>query len=222
VDFGGLRLRVRDGVFVPRVRTLAVVHAAEELVRPGSTVIDLCCGVGAVGAALLHDVGAFELIAVDIDPIAVEVAAENLGDHGVVLLGDLFAPIPSRYRGSVDVIVANAPYVPSAAVETMPREAREHEHRVALDGGSDGLDLHRRIAAEAASWLRAPGSEGTAGPGEAARFGEAAGSGGSVVIETSRAQASETEAIFRASGFHTRVVADDDVDGTAVIATLGG
>ncbi|WP_144710513.1 putative protein N(5)-glutamine methyltransferase [Curtobacterium pusillum] len=197
--FDGHRLRVTPGVFVPRARTAVVVeHAARRLQRY-DRVVDLCCGAGAVSVALLARVGALDLVATDIDPDAVEVAAENIGDRGIVVTGDLFAPLPERFRGMVDVIAVNAPYVPTASIATMPSEAREHEHRVALDGGPDGLDLHRRIAAGAGEWLRP---------------------GGSVVIEVSVAQASDSAAAFGAAGFATSIETDDEVDGTCVVATL--
>lgn len=208
-SFGGHRIRVTPGVFVPRLRTMAVVRAAASLLRPGDTVVDLCCGAGAIGLALLDAVGPLQLVASDIDPAAVEVAAENLGDHGVAVLGDLFDPLPSRLRGSVDVVAVNAPYVPTDAIALMPAEARSYEHRVALDGGPDGLDLHRRIAASVGEWLRpAPG----AGAG-------APRAGGAVVIEVAESQAAVSAAIFAAAGLEARVESDGSVDGTVVVAT---
>jgi release factor glutamine methyltransferase len=197
--FGEHRVRVVPGVFVPRLRTMAVVRAAAALLAPGDTVVDLCCGAGAIGVALLNEVGPLELIAADIDPAAVEVAAENIGDHGVAVLGDLFDPLPARLRGAVDVVAVNAPYVPTDAIELMPAEARSHEHRVALDGGPDGLGVHRRIAAGVAAWLRP---------------------GGAVVIEAAASQAAASARIFAGAGLEARVVPDPSVDGTAVVATL--
>ncbi|WP_279396602.1 putative protein N(5)-glutamine methyltransferase [Curtobacterium sp. VKM Ac-2922] len=197
--FDGHRIRVTPGVFVPRTRTTVVVDQAARLLHRYDRVVDLCCGAGAIAVALLERVGALDLVASDIDPDAVAVAAENVGDRGIVVAGDLFAPLPARFRGAVDVIAVNAPYVPTDAVATMPSEARDHEHRVALDGGDDGLDLHRRIALGAEEWLRP---------------------GGSVVIEVSAVQADASAAAFRAAGFRTRTEHDDAVDGTCVVASL--
>jgi release factor glutamine methyltransferase len=195
--FDGHRVRVTPGVFVPRARTAVVVdHAARRLQRY-DRVVDLCCGAGAISVALLGRVGALDLVASDVDPDAVAVAAENIGDRGIVVAGDLFAPLPDRFRGAVDVVAVNAPYVPTASIATMPSEARDHEHRVALDGGSDGLDLHRRIAAGAGEWLRP---------------------GGAVVIEVSDAQAPASAACFTDAGFDATVAHDDEVDGTCVVA----
>jgi release factor glutamine methyltransferase len=196
--FDGHRVRVAPGVFVPRARTTVVVEQAARRLAAYDRVVDLCCGAGAIGLALLERLGPLDLVAADLDPTAVEVAAENLGDRGIVVLGDLFAPLPTRLLGAVDVIAVNAPYVPTGAIATMPAEARDHEHRMALDGGVDGLDLHRRVAAGAGEWLRP---------------------GGTVVIEVSRAQSGVSAAAFAAAGFATEVVTDPDVDGTCVIAT---
>lgn len=136
-EFCGLRVAVEPGVFVPRRRTALLVREAAALAGPGAVVVDLCCGSGAVGAALLarHQV---ELYAADIDPTAVR---WNIGARGRVLEGDLDGPLPPTLRGRVDVLVANAPYVPTRAIATMPAEARDHEPRTALDGGPDGLDI---------------------------------------------------------------------------------
>ncbi|WIB61007.1 putative protein N(5)-glutamine methyltransferase [Curtobacterium sp. MCLR17_007] len=196
--FDGHRIRVVPGVFVPRARSTVVVDQAARLLHRYDRVVDLCCGAGAIAVALLERVGALDLVASDIDPDASDVAAENIGDRGIVVTGDLFAPLPARFRGAVDVIAVNAPYVPTEAIATMPTEARDHEHRVALDGGHDGLDLHRRIAAGAGEWL-CPG--------------------GAVVIEVSDGQAEASASAFRAAGFVTRVERDDAVDGTCVVAS---
>jgi len=196
--FDGHRIRVTPGVFVPRTRTRVVVDQAARRLQRYGRVVDLCCGAGAISVALLERVGALDLVAADLDPDAVDVAAENIGDRGIVVRGDLFDPLPDRFRGVVDVIAVNAPYVPTAAIATMPTEARDHEHRLALDGGADGLGLHRRIAAAAPAWL---------------------GPGGAVVIEVSPEQAPESAAAFAAAGLATEVVTDPDVDGTCVVAS---
>ncbi|MFJ3028437.1 putative protein N(5)-glutamine methyltransferase [Curtobacterium sp. NPDC087080] len=197
--FDGHRVRVAPGVFVPRTRTTVVVEQATRRLQRYDRVVDLCCGVGAISVALLGRVGALDLVAADIDPDAVDVAAENIGDRGIVVLGDLFAPLPERFRGAVDVIAVNAPYVPSEALATMPAEAREHERLVALDGGPDGLDVHRRVAAGAGEWLRP---------------------GGAVVIEVSSTQAPVSGAVFEGSGFSVTIESDDEVEGTCIVAEL--
>lgn len=196
VLFRGLRIHLDPGVFVPRRRTeflaAAAIGLAVHVDRP--VVLDLCCGSGAVGAAVLDAIPLAELHAVDIDPREVACALRNVGARAVA--GDLFDPLPAALRGTVDVIVANAPYVPSAAVALMPSEARDHEPRVALDGGSDGLDVARRVVAQAPAWLRP---------------------GGCLLIETSAAQAAALAVLFEHSGLRARIERCDDVDATIVI-----
>ena len=156
-EFHGLRVAVEPGVFVPRRRTELLVDQAVALTRPGAVVLDLCCGSGAVGAAVQAAVGEIELHAVDIDPAAVRSARRNVpGAH--VYHGDLFQPLPAELRGRVDVLLVIAPYVPTGSIALMPPEARDHEPPAALDGGPDGLDVLRRVLADARRWL-APGGQ---------------------------------------------------------------
>ena len=185
-EFCGLRIAVDPGVFVPRQRTAFLVAQAVRRARPGAIVVDLCCGTGAVGVAVAAAVPGVEVYGADVDPAAVACARRNL-PH--VFQGDLYAALPDRLRGRVDLLVVNAPYVPTAAIATMPPEARDHEPRVALDGGADGLDVQRRIAAAAPAWLRP---------------------GGALLIETGADQAPRTAALFAAAGLIPQVAHADD------------
>ena len=199
-EFCGLRVVVEPGVFVPRTRTAILVEEGERLIGPGAVVVDLCCGTGAVGLALHERQPGIELFASDIEPAAVSCARRNLEPIGAqVLEGDLFDALPESLLGRVDLLVVNAPYVPTDAIAAMPPEARDHEPRVALDGGADGVEIHRRVAAAARAWL-APG--------------------GHVVIETSRGQAELTAAALVAAGLRSTVATSDENDGTAVIGSL--
>ena len=156
-EFCGLRVSVEPGVFVPRRRTELLAHAATERATPASVVLDLCCGTGAVGLAVASMVPGAKVHAVDIDPVAVRCARRNLAAvGGRVYEGDLFTPLPVGLLGAVDIITVNAPYVPTGEIPLLPPEARLHEPSVALDGGADGLDVHRRVAAGVGNWL-APG-----------------------------------------------------------------
>jgi release factor glutamine methyltransferase len=196
VDFCGLRIEVDTGVFVPRRRTELLVREAAARARPAAVVVDLACGCGAIGRAIAART-AVELHAADIEPAAVACARRNLGPiGGQVYLGDLFAPLPDRLRGTVGVLVANVPYVPTEAVSLMPPEARDHEPRGALDGGADGLDVFRRVAAEARRWL-VPG--------------------GHVLLESGTEQVPAALEALAAGGLTPSSVHDEDLWGTVVI-----
>ena len=197
-EFCGLRMSLDPGVFVPRQRTRLLVEQAASLIGPGALVVDLCCGSAAIAAVLAERMAGLELYAADIDPAAVACARRNLVDRGEVLSGDLYAALPVHLRGRVDVLVCNAPYVPTTAIALMPPEARLHEPSVALDGGSDGLAVLRRVAAEAAVWL-APG--------------------GHVLVEIGEQQAGQALRFFGRHGLSARVVQSEELAAHAVIAT---
>lgn len=200
-EFAGLRIAVGPGVFVPRRRTEFLVRRAVDAVRdrPAPLVVDLCCGTGAVGAALLAALGGrAELHAADLDPAAVRCARRNLTRTGAhVYEGDLFAALPVALRGRVDVLAANVPYVPTGDLALLPPEARDHEPRPALDGGPDGLGLLRRVAAEARSWLAPRGT---------------------LLTETSARQSEPAAAILASSGLTATVATDEDLGATVVSA----
>lgn len=195
-EFRGMRVHVEPGVFVPRRRTEFLAEQAIRFTRPGAIVVDVCCGSGAIGAAVAAQVGEVELYATDTEPAAVRCARRNLPATRGVYLGDLFRPLPHRLRGRVEVAVANVPYVPSAAIAGMPPEARDHEPRAALDGGTDGLDLLRRAAAQAPGWL-APG--------------------GRLLIEVDERQAATACEAFTANGLAVELVASEAA--TVVLGT---
>ncbi|MEU8270802.1 putative protein N(5)-glutamine methyltransferase [Sphaerisporangium sp. NPDC049002] len=198
-EFCGLRIAVDPGVFVPRRRTEFLIRQAAALAPPRAVVVDLCCGSGAMGAALVTALDEVELHAVDIDPAAVRCARRNLAAAGGrVYEGDLYEPLPVALRGRADLLLASAPYVPTEAIGLLPPEARIHEPRVALDGGADGLDVVRRLIAAAPLWL-APG--------------------GHLLVETSERQAPETVEAIARSGLVPRVAGSDELDATVVIGT---
>ncbi|PWW22487.1 release factor glutamine methyltransferase [Geodermatophilus normandii] len=203
VEFCGLRVVVGPGVFVPRRRTAALVARAADAARAlgartgrAPVAVDLCCGCGAVGLALAGAVGLGGLHAADVDPAALLYARRNLAPvGGQVHGGDLFDALPEDLRGRVDVLVVNAPYVPTGALSLLPPEARLHEPRVALDGGRDGLDVHRRVAAGAPSWLVA---------------------GGVLLAEVGEEQAPVLAAVLAGVGLHPHVHEPEE-DGTSVV-----
>ena len=133
-EFAGLRIAVEPGVFVPRRRTEFLVAQARAQTKPHAIVVDLCCGSGALGAALAAGQPDIELYAADLDPAAVRCARRNI--TGEVSRVTCSTRCPPTSWADIDVLLANAPYVPTDAVALMPPEAREHEARTALDGGS--------------------------------------------------------------------------------------
>ncbi|MET7778652.1 MULTISPECIES: putative protein N(5)-glutamine methyltransferase [Streptomyces] len=197
--FHGLRIVVEPGVFVPRRRTEFLVDQAVARARGAALVVDLCCGSGAVGAALAAALGGPELHAADIDPAAVRCARRNVAAFGGhVHQGDLFEALPDALRGRVDVLTANVPYVPTHEVGLLPPEARDHEPLVALDGGADGLDVLRRVTAEAPRWL-APG--------------------GCLLVETSERQAPAAVEAFARGGLTAVLAVSDELYANVVIGT---
>lgn len=198
-EFRGLRIAVEPEIFIPRYRTEFLAEQAISLCTSDSLVVDLCCGSGAIGLAIISAVPTIQLLASDIDPIAVRCARKNLAPFEVpVLESDLFAAFPEEARGKINVVVANAPYVPSDEIELMPRDARLFEPRISLDGGDGGLAVHRRIAAEATSWLT---------------------TGGHLLIEVSERQAARAAEMMLTNGLNPRIVTSDEFDVTVVIGT---
>jgi release factor glutamine methyltransferase len=198
-EFAGRRIVVQPGVFVPRRRTELLVREAIAVAPDPAIVVDLCCGSGAVGAAVSAALETVELHAADIDPAAVACARRNLAAAGgQVYLGDLFDPLPAALRGRIDLLVVNAPYVPTDAVAGMPPEARDHEPRTSLDGGPDGLDVLHRVTVAAPEWL-APG--------------------GHLLVETSGGQARAMAAAMAESGLRPAVRHDEELAATVVIGT---
>ena len=202
-EFAGRRITLAPGVFVPRRRSaLLVEHAVETLAaRPaGAVLVDLCCGSGAVGAAVAAAVPGIVLHAADSDPAAVACARANAPPGAAVHVGDLDAALPRDLAGRVDVLLAVVPYVPTAAIAGMPREAREHEPRAALDGGPDGLDVLRRVVGRAPHWLAPDGV---------------------LLLEIGDDQAGAACCAVRGAGLRDRVAQDDEVGATIVIGTRG-
>ncbi|MCF6379477.1 putative protein N(5)-glutamine methyltransferase [Nocardioides KLBMP 9356] len=201
VEFLGRRLVVAPGVFVPRRRTELLARTAlrEVADRTGRTgrpvVVEMCAGVGPVAASLDDRV---DLHVADLSEVALRCARTN-APTAEAHLGHLFDALPDRLRGRIDVLAANAPYVPTDRIADMPPEARDHEPRAALDGGADGVDLHRRIASAAPQWLAA---------------------GGVLLIETSPGQAALTTGAMAAAGLTTTVGTDPDVGGCVAVGRL--
>lgn len=199
VEFFGLRLGIDEGVFVPRQHTEFLVREAIAHATSGATVLDLCCGCGAVGIAIGSAIDGAELYAADVDHAAVVNAKRNFDVFGGrVFEGDLFDPLPDALHGKVNILAANVPYVPTEAIALLPPEAREFEPRLTLDGGVDGLDVLRRVAAEAPQWL-APG--------------------GHLFFESGVGQSMAASEIVTSFGLSARIVTSSHFHSTLVVGT---
>lgn len=213
VAFAGGTFLVGPGTFVPRRRSEylveRVLHAVSAPAGPSLTLVEMCCGVGAIGlsaAQELHRRGVrVDLHLADVDPIALHWAERNAHRTGLPSVrlhrGDLWSALPPELRGAVDVVMANAPYVPTSEMVLLPPEARLHEPVAALDGGPDGTDLHHRLADDASRWLRP---------------------GGVLVIETSDGQAAVTAGLLEAAGLRARIDRAPARWGTAVTGRRPG
>lgn len=202
-EFCGLRIAVGPGVFVPRRRSEFLVELAVDLGRQARVAVDLCCGSAPFAAVLATRLAGAQVHAADIDATQLAYARRNLTPFGArasVHEGDLFGALPEEVRGSVDLLVVNAPYVPTDAIATLPTEARVYEPLASLDGGPDGLAVHRRVAAGAPQWL-APG--------------------GHLLIETSEEQAEQMLEAFGEAGFKAWIAQDEELEATVVVGRQG-
>ncbi len=159
-NFMGLDFQVDRRVLVPRQDTETLVEEVLRELQDGMRVLDLCTGSGCILISLLRYTNGCRGVGVDLSEDALTVARENaerlLGDQAdrvVFLKSDLF----ERVTGTFEFIVSNPPYIPSAAIPELMPEVREHEPRMALDGGEDGLCFYRRITEESRAYLTGGG-----------------------------------------------------------------
>jgi release factor glutamine methyltransferase len=190
--FMGLWFAVDENVLIPRQDTETLVREALAcLVRQKScSVLDLCCGSGAVGIAIAHLKPGAEVTAVDISPCCLEVTRKNAVHNRVqervrCVCGDLFNPVAGR---RFDAIVSNPPYISDAGMGALPRDVKDFEPELALRGGKDGLFYYRRIVAEAGRHLNPDGA---------------------LVVETGWDQTGDVAEMMMRNGFNTVCVARD-------------
>lgn len=201
-EFCGLRIAVAHGVFVPRRRTELVSRLAAHHASPRGIVVDLCCGSGAIAAAVASQRPDLTVVAADIDPKAVGLAEVNLAPYGATAwVSDMDKGLPWELAGTVDVVTACPPYVPTSAIAMMPSEARDHEPQLALDGGADGTAGQAAVFAAAERLLRPSGT---------------------VVVETSEHLVDATRAAAARCGFATEVISDDDLGAVVVMGRRPG
>ena len=182
-EFYGRPFAVDPRVLIPRPETELLVDAALEAIPKDAPcrVLDLCTGSGCVAVTLAAERSNATVFATDLSPAACEVARSNaatlkVGDRVRVLEGDLFGPLE---RGSLfHVVVSNPPYVPSEEIAALAAEVRR-EPRMALDGGRDGLEITRRLADQAPSWLEP---------------------GGMLAVEISEGQGPEAQRLLQSAG----------------------
>lgn len=163
-EFMGLPFKVSRDVLIPRLDTEVLAEQVIGLMRgkgrKDPAILDLCTGSGALGITLAHEFPSSEVTLADVSEKAIEIARENAEINGVsdrcsFYTGNLFAAVPENSK--FDLIVCNPPYIESDLIETLATEVKDHEPRLALDGGKDGLDFYRRIAMESADYLHSGG-----------------------------------------------------------------
>jgi release factor glutamine methyltransferase len=152
-EFWGLSFAITRHVLDPRPETEAIVEAAVSILSDRREdqlrILDLGVGSGALLCVLLTEFGAARGVGVDISADAVDVAQGNLQTCGLSLRAEIrVGDWTSGLEGRFDLIVSNPPYIPTADLAGLPREVRDFDPRLALDGGIDGLAAYRRILTE--------------------------------------------------------------------------
>ncbi|HUC13808.1 MAG TPA: HemK/PrmC family methyltransferase [Acidimicrobiales bacterium] len=186
VRFAGHRILVHPGVYVPRWQSEPLARRAAELLPNYGLAADLCTGSGAIAVALARARPSARVLATDIDPDACACARDN----GVeVFAGHLASPLPVDVRGHLDVVIAVVPYVPTDQLAYLPRDVREHEPLLALDGGAGGTRVLEQAVWAGAELLRP---------------------GGALLLELGGDQAEALGAVLTAAGFAPATLFEDD------------
>lgn len=198
-EFFGLDFYVDPNVLVPRpdTETLVIELVDEAQQLPSPSILDLCTGSGCIAIAAAANCAKASFLATDISERALAIAQKNAETNALsakiqFLLSDCFAELP---EGTVfDIIVSNPPYIPDAEIESLDADVRQHEPRLALSGGTDGLDFYRRIISEAPRYLK---------------------EGGRLMLEFSPEQETSLKALFETSGKYGDVRVKADLAGRA-------
>jgi release factor glutamine methyltransferase len=193
-EFMSLRFEIRRNVFIPRPETELLVEKAETRLRARPLheplhVVDLCSGAGIVGVSLARRVPNLTVVAVDVSREATSLTSANAMHHGVSDRVSVVEAVAHEFLESIAdaspqfaAIVCNPPYIATGELTALPREVREHEPMLALDGGRDGLDFYRKVVPLLARCLHA---------------------GGFVMFEIGDTQAAAVSALLRDAGFGT-------------------
>jgi release factor glutamine methyltransferase len=195
-EFFGLPFKLNAATLVPRPETEMLVSKALQLIegKKKAKILDLGTGTGCIGISILAATPVATVVAVDLAEQAIAMANANAETHGVkkrfdARVGSWFEPL--KPREEFDVIVSNPPYIASKAIDTLAREVKDHDPRVALDGGIDGLDAYRAILSDAGKWLK---------------------SDGTLVVEVGFDQGRPVRALFENAGL-AEVVIERDLEG---------
>jgi release factor glutamine methyltransferase len=210
-EFYSLEFVVRPGVLIPRPETETVVEAALGFLRerPAAKVLDIGTGSGAIAIAMAANAPEAQIVAIDISKVSLEVAGENARRHGctgrIAFVEADYAALDARALpfASFDLIVSNPPYITKAELPALAPEVRDFEPRLALDGGVDGMEFYRKIAAGLARWLAPEGEvilEVGAGQAEAVE---------AIIVDAMRIEArsvesKSVESRMRAAGWAAR------------------
>ena len=188
-DFCGYKLKVDERVLIPRPETEEMAMMVVGIAEEGQSILDLCTGSGAIAIAVQKELQKrgvkVKMTAVDISEGALELAQENADEHRAkiqFIQSDMF----DKVRGKFDIIVTNPPYIPTETLETLQREVKDFEPRLALDGGADGLDYYRRIAQSVSKYIVR---------------------GGTLIMEVGEGEAAEVAKLFK--GKHYTIIAKD-------------
>lgn len=190
VEFYSRIFKVEPGVFIPRPETERLVEIAAGLLAPADhrllapVAVEIGCGTGIIAVSLALEAPRLTVHAVDLDPRAVDLTRRNAHTNGAearvhVHQGNRFDPLPKHLKGAVDLLVSNPPYIRSGDIDGLAEEVKAHDPRAALDGGPDGLNFYRSLAAGMGAWLRP---------------------GGWIVLEIGDDQGRDVPAILAASG----------------------
>lgn len=184
-EFWGLAFGLNAATLVPRPETeMLVRRGLDQLAgRVHKSLLDLGTGTGCIPIAILSESPSAVAVAVDLSAEALGAARSNAERHRVagrleLRQGSWFDPLREGER--FDLITSNPPYVERAAIDTLPPEVKDHDPRLALDGGADGLDAYRVVVGEAIHWLKP---------------------GGALAVEIGSSQAAEVRALFLMAGF---------------------
>ena len=207
VSFCGLELAVNRSVLIPRPETELLAESGWKFLASAgeaASALDLGTGSGCLAIALAAKCPAARVVATDISPEALAVAQANAARHGVAeridfRAGDGFAAVLAEAR--FDLIVSNPPYIATAEIATLEAEVRDHDPRLALDGGADGLDFYRRIAAEAGAFLKP---------------------GGKLMLEFGDGQAGALTSLFTGGKWIVEAVKDDYSQRSRILVTRAG